>query len=94
MKNCYYDSPFTIQRLEHEPEMKTYRSDTTGYLHICRCSEDCRCNSSNSGIDESERINKAVANAVRAEFMKMKAAAASRAARGQNSQKRCPYRNF
>lgn len=91
MKNCYYDSPFTVQRLEHEPGMKIYHSDAMGCPHICRCSEDYRCN---SGIDESERINEAVAKAVRTEFQKMKAAAASRAARGYNNQKRCPYKNI
>lgn len=90
MKNSYYDSPFTLQRLEVEPEVKIYHNDTVGCIRICHSPNEHHYYSDISKSDEAERIDAKIAAAVKTELLKMKAAAA-KSSHGQKKRKRYPY---
>lgn len=88
MKNSYYDSPFTIQRLEKEPEVKIYHNDIAGCIRICHNPSEHRYYTDASQSNDFERIDARISDAVKAELLKIRASSAEKSSRGQKKRKR------
>lgn len=95
MKNGYFDSPYTIQRLKHEPDVVVYHYDIECPRYYSTNSYSIRKNRDNSQR-EAERINAAVEAALekQSQTTAMQAALSAQSAKAmpvRKSAKRCPH---